>query len=69
MLVAQIWPTVRNLDRKRREDGVQSTKWKWHLDEAFVKVNKEKHCLWCAADHEAKCQKATAPEREIRKRR
>ena len=26
--------------------------WRWHLDEAFVKVNGEMFCLWRAVDHE-----------------
>ena len=28
------------------------THWKWHLDEAFVKINGERHYLWRAVDHE-----------------
>ena len=27
-------------------------KWRWHLDEIFVKVNGERHYLWRAVDHE-----------------
>ncbi len=26
--------------------------WRWHLDEVFVKINGERHCLWRAVDHE-----------------
>ncbi|MEO7383387.1 MAG: IS6 family transposase [Novosphingobium sp.] len=26
--------------------------WRWHLDEVFVKINGERHYLWCAVDHE-----------------
>ncbi len=25
--------------------------WRWHLDEVFVKINGETHCLWRAVDH------------------
>ncbi len=28
------------------------SKWKWHLDEVFVKVNGKRHYLWRAGDHE-----------------
>ena len=31
---------------------MQSSNWKWHLDEVFVKINGEKHYLWRAVDHE-----------------
>ena len=30
------------------------THWKWHLDEAFVKINGERHYLWRAVDHEGR---------------
>ena len=26
--------------------------WKWHLDEAYVRINGEMHRLWRAVDHE-----------------
>jgi putative transposase len=38
--------------RKRRIEGMQSSRWKWHLDEIFVKINGEWHYLWRAVDHE-----------------
>jgi len=38
--------------RKRRIEGMQSSRWKWHLDEIFVKINGERHYLWRAVDHE-----------------
>ena len=31
---------------------MQSSIWKWHLDEVFVKINGERHDLWRAVDHE-----------------
>ena len=31
---------------------MQSGNWKWHLDEVFVKINGERHYLWCAVDYE-----------------
>ncbi|MCT8328232.1 IS6 family transposase [Albidovulum sediminis] len=38
--------------RKRRIEGMQLSRWKWHLDEIFVKINGERHYLWRAVDHE-----------------
>ena len=38
--------------KKRRAGGLQSSNWKWHLDEVFVKVNGERHYMWRAVDHE-----------------
>ncbi len=38
--------------RKRRIEGMQSSRWKWLLDEVFVKINCERHYLWRAVDHE-----------------
>ena len=31
---------------------MQSSNWKWHLDEVYVKINGEKHYLLRAVDHE-----------------
>jgi len=38
--------------RKRRIEGMKSSRWRWHLDEMFVKINGEQHYLWRAVDHE-----------------
>ena len=38
--------------RKRRVQGMRSSRWRWHLDEMFVKINCEMHYLWRAVDHE-----------------
>jgi len=38
--------------RKRRIVGLKSSRWRWHLDEMFVKINGERHYLWRAVDHE-----------------
>ena len=38
--------------RKRRVEGMKSSRWRWHLDEVFVKINGERHYLWRAVDHE-----------------
>ncbi|WP_420328316.1 IS6 family transposase [Mameliella sp.] len=38
--------------RKRRIEAMRSSRWRWHLDEIFVKINGETHYLWRAIDHE-----------------
>src|SRR6056297_3216750 len=38
--------------KKRRVTGMKSSRWRWHLDEMFVKINGERHYLWRAVDHE-----------------
>lgn len=38
--------------RKRRVQGMRSSRWRWHLDEVFVKINGDLHYLWRAVDHE-----------------
>ena len=38
--------------RKRRIQGMRSSRWQWHLDEMFVKINGQRHYLWRAVDHE-----------------
>ncbi len=31
---------------------MRSSRWRWHLDEVFVKIDGEMHYLWRAVDHE-----------------
>ena len=38
--------------RKRRIAEMKSSRWRWHLDEMFLKINGERHYLWRAVDHE-----------------
>jgi transposase-like protein len=38
--------------RKRPVRAGNFSRWRWHADEVFVKVNGELHCLWPAVDHE-----------------
>lgn len=40
---------AKELEAKRRH---QPSKWRWHMDEVFVKINGETHYLWRAIDHE-----------------
>jgi putative transposase len=45
-------PLFANEIRKRRIVGMKSSRWQWHLDEVFVKINGERHYLWRAVDQE-----------------
>ena len=38
--------------RKRRVQSHSYSRWRWHLDEVFVRINGETHYLWRAVDHE-----------------
>ena len=38
--------------RKRVQHMRAYTHWRWHLDEAYVKINGEMRYLWRAVDHE-----------------
>ena len=50
--------------RKRRIQGLKSSRLRWHLDEVFVKINGKQHYLWRAVDHEGE-----VPESYVTKRR
>ncbi len=53
--------------KKRIHPSHNYSNWKWHLDEAFVKVNGEIHYLWRAVDHEGEVLKAFVSRRRDRK--
>ena len=39
--------------RRRRVQQLRAfSRWQWHVDEVFVKINGERHYLWRAVDHE-----------------
>src|SRR4028118_7914 len=44
--------------RRRRVGGLRTSRWRWHLDEVFVKVNGVQHHLWRAVDHEGEVLEA-----------
>ncbi len=44
--------------RKRRVGQLRSSRWRWHLDEVFVKVNGVQHSFWRAVDHEGEVLEA-----------
>ena len=45
---------------------MQSSHWKWHLDEVFVKINGERDYLWRAVDHESEVLKSYITKRRDR---
>ena len=53
--------------RKRRVEGIRSSRWRWHLDEVFVKINGERHYLWRAVDHEGEVLESFVTKRRDRK--
>lgn len=53
--------------RKRRVEGMRASNWRWHLDEALVKINGERHCLWRVVDHERKMRECYITKRRDRK--
>jgi len=44
------WPSI--APPFTRIEGMRSSRWRWHFDEMFVKINGERHYLWRAVDHE-----------------
>jgi putative transposase len=52
MLYIRFGPLFASEIRKRRIEGMKSSRWRWHLDEMFVKINGERHYFWQAVDHE-----------------
>ncbi len=53
--------------RKRRVDHRSYSRWRWHLDEVFVRINGETHYLWRAVDHEGEVLEVFATKRRDRK--
>ncbi|PRY74731.1 putative transposase [Marivita geojedonensis] len=49
--------------RKRVQQRRASSKWKWYVDEVFVKVNGRRDYLWRAVDHEGEVQEAVVTKR------
>lgn len=47
--------------RRQRVQKMRAfTHWRWHLDEVYVKINGEMHCLWRAVDHEGEAMESFA---------
>jgi putative transposase len=53
--------------KKRIHPSHNYSNWKWHLDEAFVKINGETHYLWRAVDHEGEAIESFVSKRPDRK--
>jgi len=53
--------------RKRRVRSNSYSRWRWHLDEVFVRINGETHYLWRAVDHEGEVLEVFATKRRNRK--
>ena len=53
--------------RKRRIGGMRSSRWRWHLDEVFVKINGEQHDLWPGVDHEGEMLESFVTKRRDKK--
>jgi putative transposase len=53
--------------RKRRVASMRSSRWRWHLDEVFVKINGEMHYLWRAVDHEGEVLESFVTKRRDKK--
>ncbi len=50
--------------RQKRVQKLRAfSKWKWHVDEVFVKVNGKRHYLWRAVDHEGEVLEAVVTKR------
>jgi putative transposase len=53
--------------RKRRVQNRSYSNWRWHLDEVFVRINGETHCLWRAVDLEGEVFEVFATKRRDRR--
>ena len=52
--------------RRRRVHRRSYSRWRWHLDEGFVRINGAIHYLWRAVDHEGEVLKVLATKRRDR---
>jgi putative transposase len=53
--------------RMRRVQQRSYSRWRWHLDEVFVKINGETHYLWRAVDHEGEVLEVFVTKRRDRR--
>ena len=53
--------------KKRRIQSLKSSKWRWHLDEVFVKIRGQRHYLWRAVDHEGEVLESFVTKRRDKK--
>jgi putative transposase len=53
--------------RRRRVHQMRTSRWRWHLEEVFVKLNGVQHYLWRAVDHEGEVLEAFASKTSEKK--
>jgi putative transposase len=53
--------------RRKRVGGMRTSRWRWHLDEVFVKVNGVQHYLWRAVDQEGEVLEAFVSKQRDKK--
>ena len=53
--------------RKRRVQNGSYSRWRWHLDDVFVRINGKTHYLWRAVDHEGEVLEVFAMKRRDRR--
>jgi putative transposase len=46
--------------RKHRNESMKSSRWRWHLDEMFVRISGKRHNLWRAVEHEGEGAESTS---------
>ena len=57
-------PTFASEIKRRRVQQLRAySRWKWHVDEIFVKINGERHYLWRAVDHEGEVLESVVTKR------
>ncbi|QFS83571.1 hypothetical protein FIU97_12080 [Roseivivax sp. THAF40] len=56
-------PTFAAEIRKRRIEGLRSSRWRWRLDEVFVTIIGKTHYLWRAVDHEGEVLESVVTKR------
>ena len=53
--------------RARRVSQLRASRWRWHLDEVFMKINGVQHYLWRAVDHEGEVLESFVAKRRDKK--
>ena len=53
--------------RKRRVHDASYSRWRWNLDEVFVRINGKTYYLWRAVDHEGEVLEVFATKRRDRR--
>jgi putative transposase len=63
----RFWSQFAHQIKKRRAGGMQSSNWRWHLDEVFVKINGVKHYLWRAVDYDGEVLESCVTKKRDKK--